>query len=266
MGQPTKPTLKPLIEHEVDEVKFNQIITVNTVHSKDFETEVSNFFDAIFDDFEGCKTFYEQGKIRLEAYFKPVLTKQADGNYAIAVQNEQVNRPTGKRGVTALVDTINRQRTSKLYDLTEYAKENFLSFIRVDQNMAKTEYRYSKKLDKEVTVAVPKNWNQYFGVKSIPVNGPYRNDLIVVYLDIIKVISVIYGVKDKAEVAKMKSVGGVPKNKYQYECAIGRIINAQSSEYIMEIKRIDIGAVNELTNRLGYNVVNNSILMTRPRG
>lgn len=252
-------------------VKFNNIIDTATVTSSELEKTIAELFGSTFVDFEGCKIMpvQQQGQpqpetLKCKLYFKPATVK-GDGLYAVKVRGEDsVNK--GKSKVTdlsVLVNTINMYSKSKQFELEDMAKELLSEFLIIPD--AKTVYRYNEELGKEVLVRLPKNWNAFTEeISDTTVNPRFQNPYLAVTLDLLPLVAKLYGKKDPKEVKTLAARGIIPKDRYQYSVSIVKVLNAMTRSYILEIKRIDTKALNDLANSIGYGSVSGgSILMTR---
>lgn len=254
-------------------VKFNNIIDTATVTSSELEKTIAELFGSIFVDFEGCKIelVQQQGQrqpetLKCKLYFKPATVK-GDGVYAVKSRGEYSSNK-GKSKVPNLsdvVNTVNTYSNTKQIELEDMAKELLSEFLIIPIPDSKTVYRYNEELRKEVPVRLPKNWNAFTAEVSDPtVNQHLQNPYLVVILDLLPLVAKLYGKKDPKEVKTLAARGIVPKDRYQYSVSIAKVLNAMMRSYILEIKRIDIKALNDLANSIGYgSAPGGGILMTR---
>lgn len=250
-----------------DHAKFDNVISTATVTSASFEKQISNLFGSVFEDFEGCKivsTPAAQGPLKVKLYFKPVMNKTDGGLYAVKVRGEGVTKPSkgNKPLLSDMVNTINMLATSKQFELEDTAKELLAEYLMISD--AKIVDRYNADLDKVVKVRLPKNWNQYTEEIVDPVgNTRYTNPYLVVTLDLLPIVAKLYGKKEEEEVKEFAAKGAIPKDRYQYSVSIVKVLNPTVGSYILEIRRIDTRALNELAQSIGYGTVSGNIVMTR---
>lgn len=263
----TTQNVPELVQLTVKEpAKFNNIIATDTETSTKLEKKISNLFAAVFEDYEGCKIISNpaiQGNLKVKLYFKPVMNKSEGGLYAVKVRGEGVATKTTKKPMLyEVVNTVNMLATSKQFELEDTAKELLSEFLIISD--AKIVDRYSADLDKVVKVRLPKNWNAYVEEIVDPIqNTRFTNPYLAVTLDLLPIIAKIYGKKDEEEIKDFASKGAIPKDRYQYSVNIVKVLNATVGSYILEIRRIDTRALNELGQSIGYGTVSGNIVMTR---
>lgn len=272
--QNNKQTTPKLAQIELGEaVKFNNIISTATVTSAELEETIAELFASTFVDFEGCKIVpvSQQGQpdtLKCKLYFKPVTVK-GDGLYAIKVRGEEtINKGRGKvTDLSVLVNTVNIYSRAKQFELEDIAKELLAEFLILPANNIKTVMRYNEDLDKEVPVRLPNNWNAFTEeIADQTVNPRYQTPYLAVTVDLLPIVAKLYGKKDPKEVKSLADRKIMPKDRYQYNVSIVKVLNAMVRSYILEIKRIDIKELNALANTIGYGTVGaGNILMTHRR-
>ena len=269
---PTKnvPNVPKLLQLTMDEkLSFNDIISTATVTSAVLEKKISELFGSVFTDFEGCKILPIQmagqpETLKCKLYFKPVMTKGEEGFYAVKVRGEAIPPKKGKTVlVSEVVNTINMLATSKQFELEDTAKELLAEFLIISN--AKVVDRYDEEKDRIVKVRLPQNWNAFteeITDTTIP-NSRFVNPYLVVTLDLLPIIAKLYGKKDENEVKEFATRGVIPKDRYQYSVSIVKVLNPVMKSFILEIRRIDTKALNELGQSIGYGVMTGNIVMTR---
>lgn len=250
-----------LDEHE----SFNNVISTSTLTSSDLEKTIAELFGSTFVDFEGCKIVpmgvQGQETLKCKLYFKPHMSK-GDGLYAVKVRGEAAANPKSKFSLIDVVNTVNMLSTSKQFDLEDLAKELLAEFLIIGD--ATLVDRYNPELGKVVKVRLPKNWNNYVSEIADTVgNTRFQNPYLVVTLDLIPIVAKLYGKKDPDEVESLSARGIVPKDRYQYAVNIVKVLNPTINSYILEIRRIDIKAMDKLSQSIGYGVMTGNIVMTR---
>ena len=246
---------------------FNDVISTATLSSSTLEKEISELFGATFDDYEGCKITPvgppNQQVLKCRLYFKPAFTKSQDGFYAVKVRGENINNQKRKGSSLAeLVSTVNQLAVSKRFDLEEDAKELLAEFLMISD--ARIVERFNVDLGKVVNVRLPKNWNQYTEEITDAMTGTrFQTPYFVVNLDLLPIVSKMYGKKDAAEVAKYASRGIIPKDRFQYAVNIVKVLNPTMKQFILEIRRIDIKQMESISQSIGYGMVTGNIIMTR---
>ena len=86
---------------------------------------------------------------------------------------------------------------------------------------------------------------------------------IAMNLDLVPIVAKMFGKKDSDEVRALSDRGIIPKDRYQYAVNIVKVLNPTMRQYILEIRRIDTKALNELGQSIGYGVMTGNIVMTR---
>lgn len=268
MAEQTKNTnvpnnVKKVVKVTTEANEFNDIISTETLTSNNLEKKIAELFGSTFTDFEGCKITDIGAALKCKLYFKPCFSK-GDGLYAVKSRNEKIGA-SGKGRLYDFVNDVNMISASKQFDLDDLAKEILAEFVIIPDNRdARFVDRYDEDLEKIVKVRMPKNWNNYLEEVTDVVNGTrFQNPYLVVNLDLVPIISKLYGKKDPEELAKLASRGIVPKDRYQYAVNIVKIINPTIRQYILEIRRIDIKAIEELSQSIGYGMITGNIVMTR---
>ena len=243
---------------------FNDVISTATLPSSELEKNISDLFGGAFDDFEGCK-IEAQGNmgesLKCKLYFKPNMSKSDEGSYAVKVRGEiSKNKPSS---FSDMINTVNMLQTSKQFELEDIAKEILAEFLVIPNENAVVVDRYSTTLGKVVKVRLPKNWNPYTAevVDQIQ-NTRFQNPYLVVTLELPLIVARMYGKKDEEEVKTMEG-RVIPKDRYQYQVNIVRVINPTMKSYILEVRRMDINEINKLARSIGYGMVSGSIVMTR---
>ena len=189
------------------------------------------------------------------------MNKGEDGLYAVKVRGEGVNN-SKQSSFSAMVNTVNMLSSSKQFDLENIAKEILASFVYAADSTVVD--RYDEELGKVVKVRMPKNWNPYLEeVTDVIANTRFQNPYLAVTVDLTLLVSKLFGKKDPEEVKAFKSRGHLPKDKYQYSVSIVKILNPGTRSYILEVRRIDMKALEELSQSIGYGAVTGSIVMTR---
>ena len=153
--------------------------------------------------------------------------------------------------------------TSKQFELEDTAKELLAEFLIISN--AKVVDRYDEEKDRIVKVRLPQNWNAFteeITDTTIP-NSRFVNPYLVVTLDLLPIIAKLYGKKDENEVKEFATRGAIPKDRYQYSVSIVKVLNPVMKSFILEIRRIDTKALNELGQSIGYGVMTGNIVMTR---
>ena len=261
--QQQKPNVPKLVQLDLPEQEeFNNVISVLTTPSVKIEKKIAELFSSIFADFDGCKII--QGPIneplKCKLYFKPCMNK-GDGLYAVKVRGEDI-KAKKQSSFSAMVNTVNMLYNSKQFDLEDIAKEILAGFVYApDANVVD---RYDEELGKVVKVRLPKNWNPYLEeVTDVIANTRFQNPYLVVTVDLTLLISKLFGKKDLEEVKALKPRGITPKDNYQYSVSVVKNLNPSTRSYILEIRRIDIKALEELSQSIGYGAITGSIVMTR---
>lgn len=265
---PTTPNtnVPKLCQIEMKEkLPFNDIISVATLTSLDLEKSIAELFGSVFTDFEGCKIVPVQltqaGPLKCKLYFNPVMTKTDDGFYAVKVRGEAIQTKKGKNVlVSEVVSTINMLNTSKQFELNDIAKELLSEFLMISN--FKVVDRYDEDNKRIVKVRLPQNWNAYMEeIVDSDKNTRYVRPYLAISLDLLPIISKMYGKKDEEEVKEFATRGATPKDRYQYSVNIARAVNVNA--FILEIKRIDIKAMDDLAHSIGYGTMTGGIVMTR---
>lgn len=257
-----------LVQLTVEPEQFNNVIETSTLTSSALEKKVAELFGSVFADFEGCKIVPtgnpgQPDTLKCKLYFKPSMAKTEDGLYAVKVRGENIaNKRPKDFSLSDMVNTVNMLSKSKQFELEDIAKEMLAGFLIVPD--AKIVDRYNEDLDKVVKVRLPKDWNVYTEeVTDVVGNTRFQNPYLVVNLDLVLIVALMYGKKDIAEIKELAKYGKTPKDRYQYQVNIVKVLNLQTKSFILEIRRIDMNAMNELANSIGYGMMSGSIVMTR---
>lgn len=242
--------------------KFNNVISTLTLTSTSLEEQIAELFSSVFEDFEGCKIIPDGESLRCNLYFKPVMNK-SEGLYAAKSIGEINNKPKSS-SFFEMINTVNQLSVKKHLELEDMAKELLAEFVVIrDPNNIKTVKRYDENLGKEIDVRMPRNWDPFIAevVDPIP-NTRYQNPYLAVSVDLVLLVAKMYGKKDEQEV---KALAGkaIPKDRYQYQVNIVKSINASTQSFILEVRRIDIRAIDKLCQSIGYGQISGSIVMTR---
>lgn len=264
----TKQLPKKLVQLTLPEVlPFNNVISTLTITSVELERTISDLFGSVFEDFEGSKIFDARlnGKETLKCtlYFKP-CTNKGDGIYALKVRGENNPAQNNPYSLSEMVKTINMNAKSKLFELEDIAKEILSEFIFVQD--VKVEKRYNEEIDRVVDIRLPKNWNVFVSEVSdtpVPNNKLYTNQYLGVTVDLLPIIWKLFGRKDPEEVKELAKRNIIPKNRYDYQVNIVKLINPTMKSYVLEIRKIDINELNKLASSIGYGNVTGNIIMTR---
>lgn len=254
-----------LVKLEIPEtVQFNDIIRVLTVPSVKIEKKITELFSSMFADYEGCKIVQNSYNDPLKCiiYFRPCMNK-GDGLYAVKLLGENNSNNKNNGRFSTMISAINMANSQKRFDLEDIAKEILAGFIYCQDT--KLVERYDEELGKIVKVRLPKNWSPFIQeVDDKVVNtGVYINQYLAVTLDLTLVIGKLLGRKNPKEVNALKERGIIPKNRYQYNVSIAKTLSIGTKSYILEIKRIDIEALNELSQSIGETPIQGTIVMTR---
>lgn len=264
--------LKPLTEVEMDTLNFESIFSTATTTSEVLETHITEFFSTVFTDFEGCKIIpagQGENSLKCKLYFRPCPETDKDKNklYAINVPGTFSKTTTTGHRFSDTVKKFNYIRTAKLFELDNTAKEILANYLVLREGEYRFEKRYSKKYNNEVRIKVPNNWNRYFGEESEPVmgGGRYQNMYACVVLDLLPIVSALYGLKDKEKVKLGKEKGFTPKNCYQYSVNLVRVLNPMQNKFVIEIKRLDTELLDKLSKEVGFglSIQPGNIVMTR---
>lgn len=255
-----KEKLPELVQFELPELlEFNDVIRTLTLTSSDLEKSISDLVGSLFADFEGSKIFDAgNGNLKCKLYFKPCPNKVEGNIYAVKLRGENFTRKKNPYSLEDMVRTVNMISKDRKLDLEDIAKEILSEFIyTTDVEEVK---RYSRELNRPVTVRLVKNWNPYIEEISDPVvpNNRFVNQYLGVTIDLLPVIWKLYGRKDKKD-----SENNIPENRYQYSVNIVKTINVMAKSYVLEIKRIDKFEVNKLARSIGFGQYTGNIIMTR---
>lgn len=255
------PTVIQIVLEE--HAEFNNIISTSTLTTEQLERKISEMFKGTFDDFEGSKiiTIGPKGQpqaLKCKLYFK-LDHSNSEGVHAIQLKGSAVNTNSAWY---RKVSQINMASEARQFELTKYGEELLAEFIIT--NEVKPIKRWDSTLEKEVIVRVPSNWSKYTAEEADNV-GPtkFHNPYFSVTVDLIPVISKLYGKKDHDEVDALAARGIIPKDRYQYKVDIVKALDFNMDLYILEIKRIDIKEMDKLSQAIGYGLVTGTIPMTR---
>lgn len=262
--QTTNKTPKKLTQVIIKENEsFNDVISTATLTSGDLETKIAELFGSTFVDFEGCKILPIGDQLKCKLYFKPCFDK-GDGLYAVKVKGENVAPNKKTLNLATIVNTVNMMSSAKQFELEDIAKEILAEFLILSPNDAKVETRLNEELGKEVKIRLPKNWNQFTEEITDVVTGTrFQTPYLAVTLDLIPIVAKMYGKKDPSEVAALAGRGIIPRDRYQYAVNVVKILNANMNQFILEIRRIDIKVMNDLSQAIGFGMVTGNIVMTR---
>lgn len=265
--QKVNRNLPKLVQFTLPEVEpFNDVISTLTTTSSKIETKISEVFSPVFLDFEGCKiiqTGIDQ-PLKCKLYFRPCINKTEDGIYAVKTRAGLVNNRNKTTSVYDMVNTVNMLSSVKEYDLEDVAKDILSQFVR-SSSITMVE-RYDEELDKNTKIKFLKDWTPFVEEVSDRViqSSRYQTIYFAVTLDLTLLVSKLYGVKDQEMIKEFKAKGNkLPKNKYQYSASIAKILNPTTCSYIIEVRRIDMEALAELAQSIGYGTFTGSIIMTR---
>lgn len=252
-----------LVQLTLPEVEpFNDVISTLTITSSRIEKKIAELFSSIFEDFDGCKIVQNSinEPLKCKLYFKPCMNK-GEGLYAVKVRGEDIKNKRHVSSFSAMVNTVNMLAVSKQFELEDMAKEILADFVYASD--VKFEDRYNEELNKVVKIRMPKNWNPFLEEVSDVIANKYQTPYLAVNVDLTLLIAKLYGKKDPDEVKALQGRGMLPKDRYQYSVSIVKILNPSMRSYILEIKRMDIKALEELSQSIGYGAVTGSIVMTR---
>lgn len=253
------PNVPKLAHIEVETDTFNNVISTATLTSSSMEKKVSELFGGAFDDFEGCKIVPVGEALKCKLYFKPCMAKTEDGVYAVKVRGE-INKKKPS-SFSEMVNVVNMMSTSKQFELEETAKELLSEFLVIPDAVMVD--RYNEELDKVVKVRLPKNWNMFTEeVTDVIQNTRFQQPYLVVTVDLVLLAAKIWGKKDAKEVEDMKGTG-IPKDRYQYQVKVVKVLNPTMYSFILEVRRIDIREMNALAQSIGYGMVSGNLVMTR---
>ena len=258
--QTNVPNVPKLAQIEVETEQFNNVISTATLTSSTLEKKVSELFAGSFDDFEGCKIVPAGNEgLKCKLYFKPCMAKSDDGVYAVKVRGE-INKKKPS-SFSEMVNVVNMLSTSKQFELEETAKELLAEFLIIPDAIIVD--RFNEDLNKVVKVRLPKNWNMFTEeVTDVIQNTRFQQPYLVVTVDLVLVAAKIWGKKDAKEVQDMKGTG-IPKDRYQYQVNVVKVLNPTMNSFILEVRRIDIREMNSLAQSIGYGMVSGNIVMTK---
>lgn len=256
--------IKKLVQLQVDEVKeFNNVIATRTVRSKVLEEEIAGLFGSIFADFEGCKIGSavdpknpNNKKLKCRLYFKPETNKDEKSLYAIKVNGENIINKKGN--LYDWVETVNSIKNAKTHELEFIAKEILQEFIF--DPTARMEDRCDES-GNTVKVRVITNWKPYVSEIDDAVAGGFLTRYIAVDVDLLPIVAKMHGKKDPKEVKEGAAKGYIPRDKYQYSVTEVRMLSPNES--ILEIRRLDIKEMSNLSKSIGYGMVAGNVVMTR---
>ena len=257
----TLPELTQVIIKEHQE--FNDVIATATLTSYQLEEKIAELFASTFVDFEGCKIMPIGDQLKCKLYFKPDFNK-GEGLYAVKVKGENI-APNKKRvNFAEFVNTVNMMSSAKQFELEPIAKDILAEFLVLRPTDVKVEARMNTELGKEVNIRLPKNWNAYTEeINDVVAGTRFQTPYLAVSLDLIPIVAKMYGKKDPDEVEALAGRGIIPRDRYQYAVNIVKVLDANMNKFILEIRRIDIKVMNDLSQSIGFGMVTGNIVMTR---
>lgn len=250
---------------------FNDVISTLTLTSQNFEKKISEFFKAVFADFEGCKIESMQipgqpESTKVKLYFKPCTLKSDDSVYAVKIRGEKNAKNNMGKGInlSTIINTVNAINTAKQFELDEMAQEILSEYLFLSDSNAKFVDRYNEDMKKVVKVRLPKNWNLYTEeiTDKVGTTG-FQTPYLVVRLDLVPLVAKLFGTKDPEEEKKLAAEGRIPRDRYQYSVNIVKVLNPTMKSYILEIRRVDKKSLDTLAQSIGYGMVTGNIVMTR---
>lgn len=264
----TTTNTKPLVQITLPKnEEFNDVISTATLTSSTLEKKIAEFLGATFEDFEGCK-IVPQGapgqpsELKVKAYFKPCMSKVDNLLYAVKVRGEEAKVKGKNVGLSQVVNMVNQLSAAKQFDLEDIAKELLAEFLIIpDANIVD---RFNEDLGKVVKVRLPKSWNAFTEEITDVVGATrFQTPYLVVTLDLRLIVAKLYGKKDEAEVKAFAARGAVPRDRYQYDVQIVKVINPTIKSFVLEVRRIDTKAMDALSQAMGYGMVTGNIVMTK---